>query len=151
MRRREVITLLGGAAAYPFAARAQQPERMRRIGILHAFAGNDPLGQRQVAILRKELQGLGWRDGQNVRIDVRFASGDAERVRAYASELVAMKPDVILASTTAATAALLRQTRTIPIVFVVVSDPVGSGFVQSLARPGKNATGFSYVESSVVG
>jgi len=152
MRRRDFIKTAGGSViAWPIAAGAQQSAGVRRIGIFLAFAENDPLGQRQVAILRKELQGLGWQDGQNVRIDVRFASADAERIRAYASELVAMKPDVILASTTTVTAALLRQTRTIPIVFVIVSDPVGSGFVQSLARPGKNATGFSYLESPLVG
>jgi putative tryptophan/tyrosine transport system substrate-binding protein len=150
MKRRTFITLLGGAVAWPLAARAQQPERMRRIGVLVGFAENDPITQPRIAAFRRGLQELGWREGQNVRVDFRFAAADPDRMQAYASELVGLAPDAILAMTTPITAALLRQTRTIPIVFVVVSDPVGSGFIESLARPGRNATGFVNLESTLV-
>jgi putative ABC transport system substrate-binding protein len=150
MRRRAFIALLGGAAAWPRAARAQQGERVRRIGVLVGFAQDDPIGPARVAAFRHGLQELGWREGQNVRIDVRFAAADPDRMQAYASELVGLAPDAILAMTTPITAALLRQTRAIPIVFVVVSDPVGSGFIETLARPGRNATGFVNLESTLV-
>jgi putative ABC transport system substrate-binding protein len=150
VRRREFIAALGVAAAWPLAARAQQPERMRRIGMLVGFAESDPMAQPRVSAFQQALQELGWRDGRNVQIDVRFGAANPDRMQTYAAELVNMAPDVILAMTTPITAALLRQTRTIPIVFVIVSDPVGSGFVESLARPGRNVTGFINLESSLV-
>jgi putative ABC transport system substrate-binding protein len=150
MRRREFITLIGGAASWPLVARAQPAERVRRIGVLVGLAENDPIAQPRIAAFQRGLQELGWREGQNVRVDFRFAAADPERMKAYASELVELAPDAILAMTTPVTAALLRQTRTIPIVFVVVSDPVGSGFIESLARPGRNATGFVNLESTLV-
>jgi putative ABC transport system substrate-binding protein len=135
---------------WPHAAHVQQVERVRGIGVLMGYAESDPLGQRYAATLRKDLEELGWREDRNARIDIRFAAADPDRMRTYATELVTAAPDVILANTTTVTAAVLRRTRTIPVVFVVVSDPVGSGFVQSLARPGKNATGFINIEASVV-
>src|SRR5262249_31935664 len=147
MRRREFITLLGGAtAAWPLAARAQQPERMRRIGVLTGLAANDPEGQARVAAFLQGLEESGWSVGRNVRIDIRWSAGNADDSRKYAAELVALAPDIILASSTPAVAALLQATRTIPIVFTVVADPVGAGFVDSLARPGGNATGFISLE-----
>ncbi len=147
MRRREFITLLGGAAAaWPLAARAQQPERMRRIGVLMNLAADDPEAQARIAAFLQGLQELGWTDGRNVRIDTRWAAGDADRIRRYAAELVALAPDVILATGSARSAPLLQATRTVPIVFVNVPDPVGAGFVDSLARPGGNATGFTLFE-----
>jgi putative tryptophan/tyrosine transport system substrate-binding protein len=148
MRRREFITLVGGAAAWPLAARAQQPDRMRRIGVLVGIA-DDAEGQARLAALLQGLQQLGWTDGRNVRIDTRWAAGDADRGRKYAAELVALAPDVILAAGTAAVGPLLQATRTVPIVFVIVLDPVGAGFVDSLARPGGNATGFINFEYSI--
>jgi putative tryptophan/tyrosine transport system substrate-binding protein len=150
MKRRQFISLLGSAAAWPMAARAQPADRTRRIGMLLGFANNDSMAQPRVTAFQQALQELGWREGQNVRIDVRFAGADLDRMQVYAAELVTMAPDAILAMTTPVTAALLRRTRTIPIVFVIVSDPVGSGFVESLARPGGNATGFINLESSLV-
>jgi ABC-type uncharacterized transport system substrate-binding protein len=142
-RRRQFITLLGGAAAaWPLAARAQQPERMRRIGVLQSLAADDPEGQARLAAFAQGLQQSGWTIGRNVQIDTRWAAGDAERFRRYAAELVALAPDVILAVGAAAVGPLQQATRTVPIVFVNTSDPVGAGFVESLARPGGNATGF---------
>jgi putative tryptophan/tyrosine transport system substrate-binding protein len=150
MRRRDFITLLGGAAAtWPLAARAQRSERMRRIGVLTTFAESDQLYQANLALFREELQKLGWAIGRNLRIDVRWAALDAEATQRFAKELVASQPDLILSNDTPTTAALLQQTRTIPIVFVTVSDPVGSGFVQGFARPGGNVTGFSTTEGSL--
>ena len=150
MRRREFITLIGGAAAaWPLAARAQQP--MRRIGALTPFAEGDAVAQADVTAFRERLQQLGWTDGRNVRVDYRWAAGEVGRIRTYAKELVALQPDVILARTTPVTAALLQETRTIPIVFVGVSDPVGAGFAASIARPGGSATGFTNVEASLGG
>jgi len=152
MRRREFITLIGGAAAaWPLAARAQQPEKMRRIGVLMSTAADDAEGQARIAAFHQGLQQLGWTIGQNVRIDSRWPAGDAERFRRYAAELVALSPDVILATGSAAAEPLLRATRTIPVVFVVVPDPVGAGFVNSLARPGGNATGFIQFEYGISG
>ena len=152
MRRREFITLLGGAAAaWPLAARAQQAERMRRIGVLMSLAADDPEGQARLAAFLQGLQQLGWTDGRNVRIDTRWGAGDADRIRKYAAELVALAPDVILATGSSAVGPLLQATRTVPIVFAQVTDPVGAGFVESLARPGGNATGFTMFEYGMSG
>jgi putative tryptophan/tyrosine transport system substrate-binding protein len=150
MRRRKFITLLGGAATWPFAARAQHPERMRRIGALGGGAGaDDPDTQAQMAAFLQGLQQLGWNDGRNLRIDYRRGLGNPDNIRKYAVELAALAPDVILSSGTATLAPLLQATRTVPIVFVNVADPVGAGFVDSLARPGGNATGFIQFEYSL--
>jgi putative tryptophan/tyrosine transport system substrate-binding protein len=151
MRRREFVTLLGGTTARQLAARAQQPERMRRIGVLIPLAESDAEAQSELSAFRERLQQLGWTNGRNARIDTRWAAGDVGRIRTYAKELVALQPDVILARTTPVTAALLQETRTIPIVFVGPSDPVGAGFAASMARPGGNATGFTNVEASLGG
>ena len=152
MKRREFITLLGGAAvAWPLAARAQQAERMRRIGVLMPFAAGDPEGQARFAAFLQELQQLGWTDGRNVQIDTRWAGSNADDIRRHAAELAALAPDVILANGTAAAGPLLQATRTVPIVFATVADPVGAGFVDSLARPGGNATGFSIFEYGIGG
>ena len=132
--------------AWPLAARAQQPERMRRIGVLMSLAADDPEAQARIAAFLQGLQQLGWTDGRNVRIDTRWGAGDADDIRKYAAELVALAPDVILATGAAAVGPLLQATRTVPIVFVNVADPVGAGFVDSLARPGGNATGFILFE-----
>ena len=152
MRRREFITLLGGAAvAWPLAAGAQQPERIRRIGVLMSFAESDPQAQARVAAFRKGLQMLGWAEDRNVRIDIRWAASDAVLMQRFAKELVALQPDLILSHNTPTTASLLQHTRTIPIVFVVVSDPVGSGFVASFPQPGGNVTGFTNIEPTMAG
>src|SRR5260221_5766714 len=151
MKRREFITLLGGAAvAWPLAARAQQPDRMRRIGVLMAFA-DGPLGRSHIAIFRHALEETGWVEGRNFQIDERWGGGDADRLRLYAVELVDLKPDVIFAGGGRAITALKQQTRDIPIVFEGPSDPVRQGFVASMARPGGNLTGFSAFEPSIVG
>ncbi len=150
MLRREFIAGLGGAAAWQLAARAQQPDRMRRVGCLYALAGNDPVAQARVAVLREGLAQLGWTE-RNVRIEQRFADGDSDQMQAYAAELVGSAPDVIVANSTPALAALKRATRTIPIVFSIVSDPAGQGFVASLGRPGGNVTGFSFAEFQMLG
>jgi putative ABC transport system substrate-binding protein len=152
--RREFITLLGGAAvAWPLAARAQQPtERMRRIGMLHGgAAADDPDAQMRIEALLQVLQQSGWIDGRNLQIDYRWGSGDAANIRKYATELAALAPDVILASGTSALGPLLQATHAVPVVFVNVADPVGAGFVDSLARPGGNATGFMQFEYSLSG
>jgi putative ABC transport system substrate-binding protein len=149
MKRRDFITLLGGAAAWPLGARAQQPDRVLRIGVLMNLAASDPEGQAQVTALVLRLKELGWTDGRNVQFDYRWAAGDASRMRTFAKELVKLQPDVVLARSTPVTAALQRETQTIPIVFVAVSDPVGEGFVASVARPEANITGFTNVESSL--
>jgi putative tryptophan/tyrosine transport system substrate-binding protein len=143
VKRREFITLLGGAASvWPLAARAQQGEQMRRIGVLMSFAADHPESQPRLAAFQQGLQQLGWIDGRNVRIDHYWGGADANRIRKYAAELVALAPDVILANGSVVVAPLLQTTRAVPIVFVYVPDPVGAGFVDSLARPGGNATGF---------
>jgi putative tryptophan/tyrosine transport system substrate-binding protein len=143
MRRREFISLLGGTAvAWPLAAHAQQPGGMRRIGALISFAADDPEAQARLAAFVQGLQQLGWTDGRNVRIDTRWAAGNAEDIREYAAELVALAPEVILATGSSTLGPLLQATRTVPIVFTQTADPVGAGFVDSLARPGGNATGF---------
>ena len=148
MRRREFIALVGGAAAlaWPLAARAQQGERVRRIGVLITLAADDPESTARVAAFLQGLQALGWTDGRNVRIDTRWGGGDADRLRKNAAELVALAPDVILASGGQGVGTLLQATRTVPIVFTQTADPVGAGFVDSLARPGGNATGFTPIE-----
>src|SRR5215813_4791894 len=138
MERREFITLLGGAAAWPLAARAQQGERMRRIGILVSYAANDPQAQARNAAFLQGLQQLGWTVGHNVEIEYRWSGGNIDDTRKYAAELVALAPDVIFVPGSAAVAALRQATRAVPIVFALVADPVGSGFVDSLARPGGN-------------
>jgi putative tryptophan/tyrosine transport system substrate-binding protein len=152
MTRRDFITLLGGAAvAWPLAARAQQPDRMRRIGVLMNLAADDAEGQARIAAFVQALQRLGWSDGRNVRIDYRWAAGDAGRFHKYAEELLALLPDVILASATPSVQALQQVTGTVPIVFAIVADPVGAGFVDSLARPGGNVTGFTPFEYGISG
>jgi putative ABC transport system substrate-binding protein len=152
MKRRAFITLLGGAAAWPLAGRAQQGERMRRIGALAGgIAADDSDAQANFAAFLQVLQRLGWIDGRNVRIDYRWGLGNADNIRKYAAELAALAPDVILASGTSTMAPLLQATRTVPIVFVNVADPVGAGFVDSLARPGGNATGFIQFEYGLSG
>ena len=141
--RREFITLLGGAAAaWPIVARAQQPERMRRIGMLLTLAADDPETKDGITVFQQQLQQAGWSDGRNVQIEYRVAEGDADRIVKNAAELVAAAPEVIFALGTANVGRLLQVTRTVPIVFAYVADPVGAGFVESLARPGGNATGF---------
>jgi putative ABC transport system substrate-binding protein len=152
LRRRDFIALLGGAAAaWPFPARAQQPERMRRIGVLMNRIANDAEGQADVAAFQQAMQQLGWSDGRDVRIDTRWGANDVDLERKYAAELVALTPEVLLASGTLGVLALQRVTRTLPIVFVQVSDPVGAGVVDSLARPGGNVTGFMNFEYSLSG
>ena len=151
MKRRQFITLLGGAAAWPLAARAQQRERVRRIGVLTPFAANDAEGQARLTAFAQGLQHAGWIVGQNIRIEYRWGDGKADTMRKYATELVALAPDVILASSSAAVAPLLEVTRTIPIVFAGIGDPVAGGYVDSQARPGGNATGFTVFEYSIGG
>jgi putative tryptophan/tyrosine transport system substrate-binding protein len=150
MRRREFTKLLGGATlGWSVAAHAQQTERARRIGVLTASAEGDQDGQSALAAFRKELRKLGWIEGRNIEIDIRWAAGDVELMKRFAKELVAFQPDLILTSSTPAAAAMLQQTHTIPVVFVIVADPVGSGFVASLPRPGGNATGFTPIVRSL--
>src|SRR5262245_4366431 len=155
MQRREFIALLGGAAAspllWPRAARAQQGERVRRIGVLLGYDERDPEGQGNFATLRKTLHELGWADGRNIQIDDRWAAGDGGRMRSYAAEFARMAPDVVVGTSTPVLQALQQEIRSVPIVFVGVSDPEGVGFVASLARPGGNATGFANFEPSIGG
>ena len=151
MRRRKFIALLAGAAAGPLAARAQQADRVRRIGMLIGYAEDDPETKARLAAFRQRLEKRGWTEGRNVHIETRFAGSDSSKYEPHAKELVATQPDVILAHTTRVAAALQRESRVIPIVFVNVSDPIGSGFVASLARPGENFTGVLQYEASVVG
>jgi putative ABC transport system substrate-binding protein len=150
VKRRTFITLLGGAAAWPLAARAQQQYRMRRIGFLVGNAEDREL-RSWVAAFREELGKLGWTEGRNIEIDIRWAAADVASMKRFAKELVALQPDLMVTSTTPAAAAMLEQTRTIPVVFVLVADPVGSGYVASLPRPGGNATGFTPIVSSLGG
>ncbi len=146
IERRAFIASLGGAAAWPMLSRAQQASGMRRIGMLTTFAESDRLAVGWDAAFRKGLDALGWHDGRNVEIVSRWAAGDSDRLQAFAMELVGQQPDVIFAVTTPSVAALLHETRTLPIVFAQVSDPVGSGFVSSVARPGGNVSGFTNID-----
>ena len=152
MKRRQFITLLGGAATWPITARAQQAERKRRIGVLMTHAENDAEFHDYLSAFREGPHKLGWTEGRNIQIDSRWgALDDPEARQRSAKELVALQPDLILTQNTPPTASMLEQTRTIPVVFVIVADPVGSGFVQSLARPGANATGFTIMEPTIAG
>jgi putative ABC transport system substrate-binding protein len=151
MRRRDFILGLASAAAWPLAARAQPAERMRRIGVLMSGDGNDPLAKARISVFTQALADLGWTDGRNVRMDFLWGRGDTNRMRALAQELVGLQPDIILTDTTPATAAVQRETRTIPIVFTGVGDPVASGLVPRLDRPSGNVTGFATVEASTGG
>jgi putative ABC transport system substrate-binding protein len=151
MRRRDVITLLGGAAVWPLAARAQQPERIRRIGVLMNLAVDDPDGRARLAAFLQGLSELGWTASHDVWIDTRGGAADPDSIRKHAAELVALAPDVMLATFSAGVAALQQATRTMPIVFVTVVDPVGAGLVESLARPGGNTTGFTLFEYGLSG
>jgi len=151
MRRREFITLVGGAAAWPLAARAQQSERVRRIGVLMNGAATEAARQSWVAAFNEALRGLGWAEGQNIRVDIRWNAGDAQLSRIYAAQLIGLMPDVILASSTINVRVIQEATNTVPVVFVLVSDPVEQGFVTSLTKPGGNLTGFSLFEFSIGG
>jgi putative ABC transport system substrate-binding protein len=151
MKRREFIAGLGGAAAWQLAARAQQGERVRRVGVLRALSETDPQAKAQQSAFKQELADLGWIDGRTMRMDVRWAAGSTDRARIYAKELVDLQPDVILADSTPEASALHQETRTIPIVFVLVSDPVGEGFIAGLPRPGGNMTGFIPHEPALMG
>jgi putative tryptophan/tyrosine transport system substrate-binding protein len=151
MRRRTFIAGLGTAAAWPVVARAQQGERMRRVGVLISGDENDPFNKSALIALTQALADLGWTDGRNLRMDLRWAGGDINRIRALAQEMVGLQPDIIVTDTTPATVAVQRETRTIPIVFTNVGDPVGSGLVASLNRPGQNITGFALFEASLGG
>ena len=151
MRRRGFIAVLGAAAAWPLAGHAQQPERMRRVGVLMLWSENDPVSQKSRTAFEQALGRLGWVAGKNIRIDYRLAAGDPALFKTYSAELVGLMPDAILTSTTPGLAALRQQAGTIPIVFVFVADPVGQGFVQSLARPGSNITGFSSFDTALLG
>jgi len=149
MKRREFITLLSGAGTWPFVARAQQPERMRRLGVLMAVAESDADVRKGIAIFQQRLQELGWKDGHNIRIDYRWGDADDERIQALAKELVDLQPDVLVGHSTPSAKGLLKQTRSIPIVFLTVTDPLGQGLVASLSHPGGNITGFSVFEFSL--
>jgi ABC-type uncharacterized transport system substrate-binding protein len=151
MRRREFISFLGSAAAWPLAAHAEQPRRVRRVGVLMSMAADDPEGPPRISAFAQGLQERGWVVGDNVRIDYRWGASDLDRFRRYAAELVALAPDVIVATAGSIVGALQQASRTVPIVFVTTIDPVGSGFVASLARPGSNATGFTAHEFSMFG
>jgi ABC-type uncharacterized transport system substrate-binding protein len=150
-RRKFLATLGGAAAAWPLGVSAQQRERMRRVGVLSPFAADDAVGQARLTAFAQALQQAGWTLGQNLRLDYRWGDGTPETMRKYAAELAALASDVILAVTSAAVSPLLQVTRTIPIVFGFVADPVGAGYVESLARPGANATGFTGIEYSLAG
>jgi putative ABC transport system substrate-binding protein len=151
IRRRDFVNLMGGAAAWPLAARAQQADRVRRIGVLFPLDENDPVAKIYVSAFTQALTGLGWHDGRNVRMDVRWAGPDINRIRALAQELVGLQPDIIFTTTTPTTLALQREARTIPIVFVFGGDPVASSLVERLDRPSGNATGFGTNEATLGG
>jgi putative ABC transport system substrate-binding protein len=149
MRRRDFIAVVSGAVAWPLAARAQQADRIRRIGVLMAYASTDPEGQALLAEFTRHLAEIGWAEGRNVRIEVRWGGSNVDLLHTFAKELIGLKPDVLVASSTPTTTALARQTQTIPIIFTLVADPVGNRFVASLSHPGGNITGFSVLEASV--
>jgi ABC-type uncharacterized transport system substrate-binding protein len=149
MRRREFIGLLGSATAWPVAPRAQAPDRVRRVGVLMSIAPDDPQAQARLATFRAGLEQLGWTDRRNVQIDIRFGGGDPGRIRKSAAELLDLTPDVVLANGASGVAPMLELTRTVPIVFALVNDPVGAGYVESLSRPGGNATGFTIFDYSI--
>ena len=149
MRRREFITLLGGAVTWPLAAHAQKPDRMRRLGVLMAVAESDADVRKGISIFQQTLQELGWKEGHNIRIDYRWGDADAERIQVLAKELVDLNPDVLVGHSTPSAKGLLKQTRSIPIVFLTVTDPLGQGLVKSLSDPGGNITGFSVFEASL--
>src|SRR5579863_4747198 len=149
MKRRDFIVVLGNAAALPLIARAQQPTRL--IGVLFGYAENDPTGQSELAAFRSGLSKLGWKEGGNLRIELRWGAGDPDKIRKMAKELVELHPDVILGQTTPVADALVHATKTIPVVFMTVSDPIASGFVATLARPGGNVTGFALFEAALGG
>jgi putative tryptophan/tyrosine transport system substrate-binding protein len=149
MRRREFMTLLGMAVALPAAAHAQQDSAIRRVGVLMPFSPDDPQVRYDLTAFAQQLQKLGWTEGLSLQTEYRWSGGDSDKLQAYANELVASHPDVLFTRSTPATAALLKNTRTIPIVFAVVSDPVGEGFVASVARSGGNTTGFTNAEASL--
>jgi putative ABC transport system substrate-binding protein len=151
MQRRDFLGVLGGAAAWPLVARAQQPERMRRVGVLMPYAEGDPEGQASVAALQRALRDLGWTEGRNIRFDIRWAGGNPDKARTFAKELIGMTPDVIVPSSNQVTSILQQETRTIPIVFVLVGDPIGSGYVANMAQPGGNLTGFAVLENAIGG
>jgi ABC-type uncharacterized transport system substrate-binding protein len=151
LNRRKFIALLGGAAAWPLAARAQQSAQLRRVGMLIGYSENDAETQARLSAFRQQLEHLGWKEGGSFQIDYRFAPASPDQAQVFAKELVALRPDVLVGNSTPATFALLRETRNIPVVFVGVSDPLGSGFVASIARPGSNATGFTNFEPSLTG
>jgi putative ABC transport system substrate-binding protein len=151
VKRREFITLLGAPLTWPLAARAQQGERVRRIGVLTAYSESDPEAEARVGAFREGLQKLGWAEGRNIRIDARWATSDAALMQRFAEELVALQPELILSSSRPTTAALLHQTRTIPIIFAIVADPIGSGFVASFPQPGGNVTGFTDIQPTIAG
>jgi putative tryptophan/tyrosine transport system substrate-binding protein len=152
MRRREFITLLGGAAAaWPLAGHTQELDRLRRVGVLMSNAASDPLGLSRVAIFRQELQELGWKEGRNLKIEVRWSGGDASRINDLSAELVKFAPDIIVANGSPVLAAMEQATRSIPIVFAVVNDPVEQGFIPSMAHPGGNVTGFSFIDFPLFG
>jgi len=151
VKRRAFITLFGGASAWPLAARAQAPERIRRLVFLHSLAEDDPEVQARIAAFRQGLETLGWMENRNIQVEHRFAAGDFTQMQAYTAEIVSSAPDLIIASSTPVLAALKQATRTIPIVFSVVNDPVGQGFIASLGRPGGNVTGFTFVEFALIG
>src|SRR5262249_7384480 len=151
LKRRDFMTLLGGAAAWPLGARAQQPERMRRIGVLIPRAANDPVSQARIVAFQQGLQQWGWTEGRNLRVDILWPGGSAEAIRKHSAELAALAPDVILAHGGATVGPLLMATSAVRVVFVSVTDPVGAGFVDNLARPGGNATGFILFEYTLSG
>ena len=151
MQRRQFIALIGSAATWPLAARAQQDQRVRRIGVLSALSEDDPESLARRPAFEQALKALNWTNGNNLRVDYRWAANDPERIRKLVAEIIALEPDVILLSGTSVVAPVIQATRTIPIVFVQVIDPVGSGFVKSLARPGGNITGFTPFEYSLAG
>jgi putative ABC transport system substrate-binding protein len=151
MRRREFIAALGGAVAWPLVARAQQSDRVRRVGVVMAYTEKDPNGQLQVAAFRQQLQKLGWTEGRNIQIDFRYAADNPTRIRELAKELLGMGPDLMVSNSNAVTTILQSEVRTIPLVFISVSDPIGSGFVKDLARPGGNVTGFANFQPTMGG